>query len=136
MVVRVWRGKTRSSDADAYQEYLSTYDGYRNTPGYLASLLLRRPELEETEFVLISVWASKDAIARYAGADTEAANLRERDRTLLTTADLRAVHYTLAFSDVRSTHNMPPLWASSAAPTPFRQPGVPRGSEAAPIGDR
>jgi heme-degrading monooxygenase HmoA len=69
MVVRVWRGKTRTGDADGYQDYRRSYEGYRKTPGYGGSLLLRKEAQEETEFVLISLWTSMDAIAAYAGAD-------------------------------------------------------------------
>jgi len=42
-----------------------------------------------------------DAIAQYAGADAETAKLHEQDRALLTSADPKAVHYVLAFSDLR-----------------------------------
>lgn len=101
MVVRVWRGRTKQSDANGYEAYLKEYDGYRRTPGYFGCLLLRRPVQEEAEFVLISLWDSMDAIARYAGADAEAANLHEQDKAVLTSADSRAAHYALAFSDRR-----------------------------------
>jgi heme-degrading monooxygenase HmoA len=100
MVVRVWRGKTRNVDADAYQEYLSSYDGYRKTRGYAGTLLLRKEAQEETEFVLISLWTSMDAIARYAGPDVEKANLHDFDKAVLTSADPKAVHFTLAHGDL------------------------------------
>jgi heme-degrading monooxygenase HmoA len=100
MVVRVWRGKTRAVDADGYQDYLRSYEGYRKTPGYVGSLLLRKEAQEETEFVLISLWTSMDAIAAYAGADVEKANLHDYDKAVLTAADPKAAHYTLAHGDL------------------------------------
>ena len=99
MIVRVWRGRTKTIDAPRYESYLRSYDGYRTTPGYKRAFLLRRPEGDETEFVLISFWRSMDAIELYAGSDAEQANLHEMDKALLTSADARAVHYELAFDD-------------------------------------
>jgi hypothetical protein len=97
MVVRVWRGATAARDADGYVEYLRAYDGYRKTPGYVGQALLRRPMGDQVEFLLLSLRTSIEAIAEYAGSDYEAANLHDRDRAVLTSADLRAIHYTMAF---------------------------------------
>ena len=99
MIVRVWRGRTKTIDGPRYESYLRTYDGYRRTPGYEGACLLRRPQEDETEFVLISFWRSMEAIERYAGSDAERANLHDLDQALLTSADPRAAHYDLAFED-------------------------------------
>ena len=101
MMVRIWRGRTRTSDADGYQDYLQRYEGYRKTPGFQGQLLMRRLVDDETEFVLVSLWDSMEAIARYAGADAEKANIHEEDRKFLTSADESATNYTLAFSELK-----------------------------------
>jgi hypothetical protein len=40
------------------------------------------------------------AIAAYAGADVEKANLHDYDKAVLTAADPKAAHYTLAHGDL------------------------------------
>jgi heme-degrading monooxygenase HmoA len=99
MIIRVWRGRTMASDASRHESYLRGYDGYRKTEGHEEAFLLRRPLGNETEFVLISLWRSMEAIERYAGSDAERANLHGLDKALLSSADTKAVHYELAFRD-------------------------------------
>ena len=100
MIVRLWRGRTRAAEAAYYQGYLAGYSGYRNTPGYRGSFLLRRPLEGEVEFVLISFWESLEAIKAYAGPEPERANLHDEDRAVLTHADLTVTHYELGLSDL------------------------------------
>ncbi len=99
MIVRVWRGRTRSNDSARYESYLRNYEGYRKTPGYEGAFLLRRPQGAETEFVLVSFWRSMGAIEQYAGPDAQRANLHDEDKALLTYGDATAAHFDLAFDD-------------------------------------
>ena len=73
MIARVWRGWTRSWDADAYARYLvaTTTLECRAVPGNRAAYLLRRGECDRTEFVTISLWDSLGAMRAFTGENGE-----------------------------------------------------------------
>ena len=72
MIARTWRGAVRSSDADAYADYMegTGVAGYRAVPGNRGVWMLRR-DLDSglTEFVMFTLWESVEAIKRFAGED-------------------------------------------------------------------
>jgi heme-degrading monooxygenase HmoA len=75
MIARTWRGWTRTSDADAYVEYLrmTGMREYRETPGNRAAYILRREEEDRTEFVTLTFWDSIESVNGFAGEDIERA---------------------------------------------------------------
>jgi heme-degrading monooxygenase HmoA len=75
MIARIWRGATRALDADRYVEYLegTGIKDYRGTPGNQGALVLRRISNDRAEFLLLSLWESKDAIRAFAGDAIERA---------------------------------------------------------------
>lgn len=86
MMARMWRGRTPASKADSYLEYLreTGLKEYAAIPGNEGVLVLRRLTEGEAEFLLISLWESKEAIRRFAGDDLErAVYYREDDEYLL-----------------------------------------------------
>jgi heme-degrading monooxygenase HmoA len=86
MIARVWRGDTRTEDAEAYAALLGArgLSDCRRTQGNLGALLLRHPSEETTEFVLISFWQDLEAIRRFAGPDpAKAVYLPEEEPFLL-----------------------------------------------------
>lgn len=85
-VVRVWRGRVRAADADAFHRYIQRRGApsYRNAAGNLGVTVLRRPLGATVEFMLVSQWASRAAIAAYAGTDTDQpVHFAEIERLLL-----------------------------------------------------
>ena len=84
-IVRIWRGRTLASKADASEAYLlaSGITRVRDTPGNLGVTVLRRADGEQTEFLVISIWESIEAIQRFAGKDYEKAVILDRDRDYL-----------------------------------------------------
>jgi len=98
MIARTWRGATRASDADAYSRYMEE-TGLRDfaaTPGNLGALLLRRATSEAdgpgTEFLVISLWESRDAVERFAGPEIERAVFYPEDERFLVRRDLTVDH--------------------------------------------
>jgi len=75
MIARIWQGRTRPGMGEAYHEYLEKtgLKEYRATEGFRELLVLRREIGEETEYVLVTLWDSMDAIRRFAGPDPERA---------------------------------------------------------------
>lgn len=103
MVTRTWGGATRTRDAEAYLDYLrrTGLKAYRNTAGNLGAACLRRIDGDRAEFVVVSLWDSRDAIRAFAGADIERAVFYPEDDRFLVERDLRVRHYDVVFSDGR-----------------------------------
>lgn len=97
-IARLWFGSTRPEDSDAYVEYLERTGvaAHRATPGNRGSLVLRRPGEDRTEFLVLSLWESEDAILGFAGDDIERAiYFPEDDRFLIDRRDT-IDHYEIA----------------------------------------
>jgi hypothetical protein len=79
MIARIWKGAVRTSDGDAYADYIhrTGVAGYTATPGNRGVWMLRRDVADRTEFVMFTLWESLDA---------------EDDRYLVE-RDLRTSHY-------------------------------------------
>ena len=96
-VARIWRGRTPAAKADEYEAYLfaSGITRVRATPGNLGVTVLRRADGDQTEFLVISIWESLDAVKRFAGADYEKAVILDRDREYLVEVEPTVRHYTV-----------------------------------------
>jgi heme-degrading monooxygenase HmoA len=94
-IARIWRGAVRREDADRYAEYMRAtgVKGYAGTPGNRAVLMLRREIGERTEFVMITLWDSLDAVRGFAGDDVEGAVFYPEDDAFLIERDLSATHF-------------------------------------------
>lgn len=101
-IARVWRGRTLASKADSYEAYLnaSGIPGIRATPGNLGVTVLRRTENGRTEFLVISVWESIEAVKRFAGKDYQKTVILPRDREYLLEIEPNVLHYEV-IRDVR-----------------------------------
>jgi len=95
MIARVWRGWTRSWDADAYARYLmaTTIPQFRAAPGNRAAYLLRRGESDRTEFVTITLWDSLAAMRAFTGENGEPPPLPADDARFLIGGAPVIVHY-------------------------------------------
>jgi heme-degrading monooxygenase HmoA len=94
-IARIWRGRTLASKADAYEAYLfaSGISKVRATPGNLGVTILRRADGEQTEFLVISIWESIEAIQGFAGRDYDKAVILDRDREYLLEVEPNVRHY-------------------------------------------
>ncbi|HJR62839.1 MAG TPA: antibiotic biosynthesis monooxygenase [Gemmatimonadaceae bacterium] len=99
IIARTWRGSTRAEDADRYLDYLHStgLDAYRQTPGNLGALVLRRIIDGRAEFLLISFWDSESAIRRFAGDDIAAAVFYPQDDSFLVDRDRHVDHFEMVF---------------------------------------
>ena len=97
MIARMWRGWTRTEDADAYVAYVNETGiaGYRGTPGNLGAWILRRESEGRTEFVTLSFWESIDAIRAFAGDDVERAVFYDEDDRFLVDRETTVIHWHL-----------------------------------------
>jgi heme-degrading monooxygenase HmoA len=101
MIARIWRGRTRAADAEAYTAFLERTGlaDYRATPGNAGALVLRRLEDDTAEFVLVSFWRDIDSIRSFAGPDPERAFYYPEDDAFLLGKEPHVKHYEVAGGD-------------------------------------
>ncbi len=101
MIARTWRGATRVEDAEAYLRYLhrTGFAGYRETPGNLGAVGLRRIDGDRAVFLILSFWESTDAIRRFAGDAIERAVFFPEDDRFLVERDDRVEHFEVVYRD-------------------------------------
>ena len=97
MIARIWHGKTKASDADAYLDYLfeSGIPAYRTTIGNRGAWVLRRMDGDTAHFITLSFWESRDAIVAFAGANIEIAKYYAEDEKYLLEFEPTVTHYEL-----------------------------------------
>jgi heme-degrading monooxygenase HmoA len=95
MIARIWRGRTPSSRADEYFEYLKKtgLPESRSTNGNQGVYILRRIKDGEAEFLFLSLWESIAAIKRFAGEDYEKARYYPEDKDFLLEMEPEVKHY-------------------------------------------
>lgn len=109
-ISRHWRGLAKADRAADYERHLlgETLPSLRRIEGFLGADIVKRPVANGIEFLVISRWASMEAIARFAGPDVEAAVVPPNVQAMMVEYDHRVRHY-----EVVESH--PP-----AAPAPAR----------------
>jgi heme-degrading monooxygenase HmoA len=99
VIARMWRGWIRTEDRAAYIAYVEATGiaGYRRTPGNLGAHLLTR-DLDDgrTEIVTLSLWASRQVVAEFAGDDISRAVFYPEDDRFLVDRELTVTHYEVS----------------------------------------
>jgi heme-degrading monooxygenase HmoA len=95
MIARVWHGRVPASKADAYHAYLlgTGLAEYAATPGNLGVFVFRRLEGDVAHFLLTTLWASVDAIKRFAGEEYHRARYYPDDDEFLLEREPFVTHY-------------------------------------------
>ena len=95
MIARIWSGKVRREDGDAYVGYIQETGiaEYKATPGNQGAWLLRRDAGDLAEIITFSLWDSLDAVRGFAGDDVEKAVFYPEDDRYLVERDLTVRHY-------------------------------------------
>ena len=99
MIARAWRGVTAAADADDYLQYLHAtgFPEYRAAPGNRGVLALRSIEGDRVEFLLLTLWESREAIRDFAGDDPEQAVFYPEDDRFLLERGERVRHFEVVF---------------------------------------
>jgi len=97
MIARIWKGWTKSSDADRYLDYVLETGAkeYRTTAGNRGAYILRRQLGDRTEFLTLSFWDSMEAVKRFAGQDAERAVFYPEDDKFLIDRERTVTHFEL-----------------------------------------
>ena len=95
MISRHWKGISRRDQADAYVSHLKaeTLPALGAIPGFVRASILRRDVANGTEFQIVTVWESLDAIRAFAGQDAELAVVPAVVRGMMVEFEERASHY-------------------------------------------
>ena len=99
MIVRIWRGRATSANADAYHHHVTTtvFPALTGIPGHRGAYLLRREMDGEVEFLAVTLWESLEAVRAFAGEDAEVAVVEPEARAVLSDFDEFVRHYELAW---------------------------------------
>lgn len=75
MIARIWQGRTRPGMGTAYVSYFEQtgLKEYKATEGCKEVLVLTQDTGDVTEYVLITLWDSMEAVRRFAGPEPERA---------------------------------------------------------------
>lgn len=95
VISRQWRALAQPDQAQNYIEHLrrETFPALRVIPGFVDASILSREITGGVEFLVITRWHSLEAIARFAGADPEAAVVPAKVLAMMIEYDRRARHF-------------------------------------------
>jgi heme-degrading monooxygenase HmoA len=95
MISRHWKGITKPGLADRYIAHLTdeTFPGLSRIPGYRSASILTREVREGTEFQVVTLWDSMDAVRAFAGETADVAVVPPVVQEMMADYDRRVVHY-------------------------------------------
>ena len=95
MITRIWHGKTKAQDADAYLAYIQQtgLKDYAATPGIVSAKILRKIEGDTCHFYTVTEWENIESIKQFAGDDFEKARYYEEDKKYLLELEETVNHY-------------------------------------------
>jgi len=98
MVSRHWKGIAKPGKADEYVHHLETdtFPELAAIPGFIRASILQRAVEAGTEFQIVTVWKSLDAVKAFAGANAEVAVVPPVVQRLMVSYDSTVVHYDVA----------------------------------------
>ena len=95
MTARIWQGRVKASDYEAYTQFMKdrAIPDYQSTPGFVGLQFLRRLEGEIGHFTLITFWENPAVIKHFAGEDYEQAKYYPEDQQYLLHFEEKVVHH-------------------------------------------
>jgi len=97
MIARIWSGRTKSQDAEAYGEYVmkTGIKSLRETEGNLGAFLFKSVDGNTAEFIVMSLWDSMGQVRNFAGKDTDRAVYFPEDKDYLLEMDPNVRHFEI-----------------------------------------
>ncbi|HXY08949.1 MAG TPA: YciI-like protein [Terriglobales bacterium] len=99
-ILRLWKGRSAAEKAGEYVQYATTkvFPALREIEGHGGAYLLRRVLDGATEFVVLTLWQSMEAVRRFAGANPEKAVVEPGARAILSSFDASVTHFEVVYS--------------------------------------
>ena len=107
MIARIWHGRTTITKAVAYMEEYFHKTGlpdYQSTDGNHGVLVLRQDQGKQAEFLMITLWESKDAIKEFAGDDINKARYYPEDHHYFAELQANVAHYDVLVNVMKSAN--------------------------------
>ncbi len=104
MVTRIWHGRTRTEDSDAFRQYMieTGVSDLLKTNGSLGVQIWEREEGNITHMWMVTQWINIECIRSFAGNDVEKAKYYSEDEKFLLELERNVIHCrTFSFSRVR-----------------------------------
>jgi heme-degrading monooxygenase HmoA len=98
-IARIWRGRTRPERADEYEAYNYEVGIKPLIEKAMGVQTFREDRADETEFMTISYWESREAMSSFAGDDPTRIHHLERDAEFLI-----ELPESVQVLDMRSSH--------------------------------
>jgi hypothetical protein len=95
MIARHWKGWTKRENADAYEQLVKekVLPDLRKDSDYRGGYIFRSDGIEETEFIVMNLFDSIEAVRRFAGEDYTVAIFEPEAKLLLSRVEPLAMHY-------------------------------------------
>jgi heme-degrading monooxygenase HmoA len=97
MIVRIWRGREKKSEAGAYRRHLegSVFPQLEALPGFMGASLLQRDDGNGAEVMVLTRWVSMRAVEAFAGPHPERAVVEPQARAVLASFDDVVTHHEI-----------------------------------------
>ena len=97
MIVRTWRGWAAASNRAAYPDHFrrNVLPELKKIAGFLGASLLQQDRQGEVEFLVLTRWASIEAVRAFAGDDISRAVVEPEAVAALVRFDRSVQHYEL-----------------------------------------
>ncbi len=95
MIVRVWHGRVAAQNEKAYIQHLTRhlFPAFRTIDGFLGGSLLREGRADGVAFMVVTRWASMEAVRKFAGPDVTKAWVEPAAQEILIEYDRHVKHY-------------------------------------------
>jgi heme-degrading monooxygenase HmoA len=106
-IVRAWRGRASRENPAAYAEHFAAtvVPELERVDGFLGASLLRHDQADAIEFLVLTRWASMDAIRAFAGDDVNKAVVEPAAAAALVDFDRMVQHYEVVQEVSRSSRS-------------------------------
>lgn len=100
MISRHWKGIAKPGEAENYIAHLKTdtFPKLSEINGFIEASILKRTVAQGTEFLIVTVWESIEAIERFAGVPADVAVVPEVVQAMMVQYDNNVSHYEIAES--------------------------------------
>lgn len=100
MISRHWKGIAKPGEAVNYITHLKTdtFPKLSEINGFIEASILKRTVAQGTEFLIVTVWESIEAIERFAGVPPDVAVVPEVVQAMMVQYDKNVSHYEIAES--------------------------------------
>ncbi len=100
MIARIWNGKTKIEDLEAYTDFMQVraIPDYSQVEGFIKLIFLKRRDQHYAYFKLITFWENMEVIKGFAGSDFEKAKYYPEDDKFLLEFPEKVIHYEV-FAD-------------------------------------